>query len=90
MKIVSQCKINQFPEFIDKLNSFINKPSASIDIFTVSDLEIEKLKTSILKSITILSTSFTEENIEILSDDFIQESLNNLKSKLDEIIFKMY
>jgi ParB family transcriptional regulator, chromosome partitioning protein len=81
---------SQFPEFIDKLNSFINKPTTTIDIFTVSDLEIEKLKNSILKSITLLSTSFTEENIEIFSDDYIQESLNNLKSKLDEIILKMY
>jgi ParB family chromosome partitioning protein len=79
----------QFPEFIDKLNDFIEKPTTTIDVFTVNDLEIEKLKNSILKSISILSTAFTEENIEIFSDDFMIENLIGLKTKLDEIVLKM-
>lgn len=79
----------QLPEFIDKLNDFIQKPNVTIDAFTVNDLEVEKLKNNILKSITLLSSSFTDENIEIFSDDYMVESLSNLKIKLDEIITKM-
>lgn len=79
----------QLPEFIDKLNEFIEKPHANIEIFTVFDLEIEKLKIQILKSISILSIAFTEENIEIFSDDYMIESLSGLKVKIDDIIIKM-
>jgi ParB/RepB/Spo0J family partition protein len=80
---------NEFSTFIEKLNEFISVPKSSIDIFTVLDLEVEKLKNSILKSITILTTSFTEENIEILSDDYMIENLIGLRDKIDDVILKM-
>jgi len=79
----------RLPEFIEKLNNFIGNSETTIEIFTVFDLEIEKIKNSILKSISLLTTAFTEENIEILSDDFMIENLTSLKTKLDDVVLKM-
>ncbi len=79
----------QLYEFIGKLKEFISDPTLSIDYFTVLDLEIEKLKTTVLKSISTLNQAFTEDNIELLSDYYIVDQIILLREKLNEVIVKI-
>jgi len=79
----------QLFEFIDKLNEFISDPQLTMDHFTVLDIEIEKLKSTVLKSISNLNQALTEDNIELLSDYYILDQLIALKERLKEVIVKI-
>nr|WP_315258671.1 ParB/RepB/Spo0J family partition protein [uncultured Flavobacterium sp.] len=80
---------DQLYEFTDKLKDFISTPTIPIDTFIVLDLEIEKMKSTILKNIGSLTYAFTEDNIELLSDYYILEQIIALKDRLNEVIFKL-
>ena len=82
----SKGQINEFKSIFKK---FISDNAASIDIFTVSDVETEKLKTNVLKNIAYLISSFEEKNSEVFSDLYIVDQLVQLRKKLDEVILKI-
>jgi len=79
----------QITEFKSIFKKFISESLISIDIFTVSDIETEKLKTNVLKNIAYLISSFDEKNSELFSDLFIVDQLIQLRKKLDEVILKI-
>jgi ParB/RepB/Spo0J family partition protein len=80
---------DQINEFKTIFKNFINDSSMSIDIFTVSDIEAEKLKSNVLKNIAYIISSFDEKNSELFSDLYIVDQLVNLRKKLDELILKI-
>jgi len=75
--------------FLKKIDDFITLPSASIELFIVDDLEIERTKNNVLKNLNFLSQTLTDDNIELLSDYFILEQLIQFEEKLREIILKL-
>ena len=79
----------QFNEFKSIFKKFISENSSTIDIFTVADIETEKLKNNVLKNIAYLISSFEEKNSELFSDLYIVDQLAQLRKKLDEIILKI-
>ncbi|NVK52691.1 MAG: ParB/RepB/Spo0J family partition protein [Flavobacteriaceae bacterium] len=79
----------QLYEFIGKLKEFIADPELPMDYFTILDLEIEKLKATVLKSISTLNQAFTDDNIELLSDYYVLDQIIALKEKLEEVIVKI-
>jgi len=82
----SKGQINEFKSIFKK---FISESAVSIDIFTVTDIETEKLKTNVLKNIAYLISSFEEKNSEVFSDLYIVDQLVQLRKKLDEVILKI-
>ena len=79
----------QINEFKSIFKNFICDSSMSIDVFTVSDIETEKLKSNVLKNIAYLISSFDEKNSELFSDLYIVDQLVQLRKKLDEVILKI-
>lgn len=79
----------QINEFKSIFKNFISDSYMSIDVFTVSDIETEKLKSNVLKNIAYLISSFDEKNSELFSDLYIVDQLVQLRKKLDEVILKI-
>jgi len=79
----------QFNEFKSIFKNFISESSMTIDVFTVADIEAEKLKNNVLKNIAYLISSFDEKNSELFSDLYIVDQLVQLRKKLDEVILKI-
>lgn len=79
----------QINEFKTLFKRFINESELSMDIFTVYDMEFEKLKSNVLKNIAYLISAFDEKNSELFSDLYIVDQLVLLRKKLDEVILKI-
>jgi len=75
--------------FIKKLHEFSDQPEATMELFTIDDLEVERTKNNVLKHITFLSQTLTDENIELLSDYYILDQLVQFHEKLGEVILKL-
>lgn len=82
----SKGQINNFKTILKK---FVSDDSATMDLFIVIDIEVEKLKTNMLKSIAYIVNTFNEENSELFSDLYVVDQLIQLRKKLDEVILKI-
>ena len=82
-------KKGQINNFKTLLKKFVSEDSATMDLFMVTDIEVEKLKTNMLKSIAYIVNTFNEENSELFSDLYIVDQLVQLRKKLDEVILKI-
>lgn len=80
---------DQIFEFKNLINKFSSNPDISIESFIVSDIETEKLRTSILKNVSYLISAFDDNNSELFSDLYIVDQLSQLRKKLDEVILKV-
>lgn len=60
-----------------------------MDYFVIDDLEIERTKNNVLKQLTFLSQTLSDDNIELLSDYYVLEQLIQFQEKLNEVILKL-
>jgi ParB family chromosome partitioning protein len=79
----------QINEFKSLLNSFLSDSIATMQYFSATDLETEKVKSAILRNSAYLISEFNEKNSELFSDLYIVDQLIQLRQKLDEIILKI-
>ncbi|RZL31248.1 MAG: hypothetical protein EOP00_35325 [Pedobacter sp.] len=75
--------------FFNYLNEFIEKPDIAMDYFIIDDLEIERTKNNVLKQLTFLSQTLSDDNIELLSDYYVLEQLIQFQEKLNDVILKL-
>lgn len=79
----------QISNFKSILKKFVSEDTATMDLFIVTDIEVEKMKTNMLKSIAYIVNTFNEENSELFSDLYVVDQLIQLRIKLDEVILKI-
>lgn len=82
----SKGQINTFKSLLKR---FVSEDAATMDLFVVMDIEVERLKSNTLKSVAYIINTFDEENSELFSDLYIVDQLIQLRKKLDEIILKI-
>ncbi len=78
-------KSNNFPEFVDKINQFINN-DIGLEIFAGEDIEQERTRKNILKYISYLNANLDLINADLISDYYFEDQLKQLQKRLDLII----
>jgi ParB family transcriptional regulator, chromosome partitioning protein len=82
-------KKDQFVEFKHLLLKFIEDGGAKMDVFMVSDIETEKLKSNAVKHISYLISAFTENPPETFSDISMVDQITALKEKIEQLLLKI-
>lgn len=79
-------KINDFKEFIHRIDSFVESPEVGLEIFESNDIEEERNRKNILKYIAYLNSNLDSINPDLISDFYIEEQLRILSKKVQSII----
>jgi ParB/RepB/Spo0J family partition protein len=79
-------KTNDFKEFIQRIDSFVENPGIGLEIFESNDIEEERNRKNVLKYIAYLNSNLDNINPDLISDFYIEEQLRILSKKVQSII----
>ncbi|WMW24682.1 ParB/RepB/Spo0J family partition protein [Methanolobus sediminis] len=79
-------KSNNFEEFIDKIEMFINNSDCELDIFMSTEVENDKVRQNILKYTSYLINNLKDINPDLISDYYFVNQIKALHDQVENIL----